>query len=159
MSVALLIQYAERVGRNILPYVVCPAVQYVSTLYYKLHDFREKKVLNIRCVLFSLKLSCETCLVLRRIQRDIVISVQTSQLEFSRQIFKQYWNIKCREIPYVGTVLFLAFRNFANAPKTVQYLLYSQIGVHCQIVDSGPALGHLARFEAIWPRANGGYAH
>jgi len=87
VSVALVIQYAERVGRVILPYVVCPAVQYVSTLYYKLRDFRKKKVSNIKCVLFSLQLSCETCLVLRRIQRDIVISVETSHLEFSRQIF------------------------------------------------------------------------
>jgi hypothetical protein len=87
VSVALVIKYAERMGRNILPCVVCPAVQYVSTLYCKLHDFRKKEVLNIKCVLFSLQLSCETCLVLRRIQRDIVISVQTLQLEFSRQIF------------------------------------------------------------------------
>ena len=53
MSVALVIQYAERVGRNILPYVVCPAVQYVSTSYYKLNDFRgEKSIEHKMCVVF-----------------------------------------------------------------------------------------------------------
>ena len=73
--------------------------------------------------------------------------------------FSNYSNVKCRESPYVGAVLFLAFRNFADASKTVQYILYSQIGGHCQIVGTWPALGKLARFDAIGSRANGGFAH
>jgi hypothetical protein len=39
----------------------------------------EKKVLNIKCVfLFSLQLLANTFLILKRIQRDIVINVKTS---------------------------------------------------------------------------------
>jgi len=32
----------------ILSYVACPALQYFSTLSHKRHDFRGKKLLNIR---------------------------------------------------------------------------------------------------------------
>jgi hypothetical protein len=51
------------------------------------------------------------------------------KLEFSRQIFEKYTNIKFHENPPVGAELFrvdrrtemtkiiVAFRNFANAPK------------------------------------------
>jgi hypothetical protein len=39
---------------------------------------REKKLLNIKCVFsFSVQLFSETFLILRRIQRDIVIDVKT----------------------------------------------------------------------------------
>ena len=48
-----------------------------SALFHKRHDFREK-VANIKCVFwFSLQLLFETFLILRRIQRDIVINVKT----------------------------------------------------------------------------------
>jgi hypothetical protein len=41
--------------------------------------FLKKKLLNIKCVFwFSLQLLFETFLILRRIKRDIVISVETS---------------------------------------------------------------------------------
>ena len=35
----------------ILPSVVCPALQYFSTLSHKLHDFREKVTEHKMCVL------------------------------------------------------------------------------------------------------------
>jgi hypothetical protein len=50
VSVALVIRHAKRMRRIILPSVVCPALQYFSTLSHKGHDFR-KKLLNIKCVL------------------------------------------------------------------------------------------------------------
>jgi hypothetical protein len=49
-----------------------------STLIHKWNDFR-KKLLNIKCeFLFSLKILCETFLILRKIQRDITINVHKS---------------------------------------------------------------------------------
>ena len=44
VSVALVIQYAMRMCRIILPSVACPAVQYYSTLSHKLHGVRKKKI-------------------------------------------------------------------------------------------------------------------
>jgi hypothetical protein len=50
LSVALGSQHAMRVRRTILSSVVCPAVPYFSTLSHKRQDFREKKLLNTKCV-------------------------------------------------------------------------------------------------------------
>jgi hypothetical protein len=36
---------------TLLLYVTCPAVPYLSTLSHKQHDFRKKKLWNIKCVL------------------------------------------------------------------------------------------------------------
>jgi len=44
--VAFGVQHAIRMRRIILPSVVCPAVQYFSTLSHKRHDFRGKKVIG-----------------------------------------------------------------------------------------------------------------
>jgi len=66
----------KRMRCVILPYVACPAEQYFSTLTLKRHDFRKKKLLTIKCLFwFSLQLLSEIFLVVRRIQRDIVINV------------------------------------------------------------------------------------
>jgi hypothetical protein len=52
MLVALIIQHAKRLGRNILPFVACLVVPYFSTLFRKLRDFRGKKVIEHKmCVL------------------------------------------------------------------------------------------------------------
>jgi len=46
VSVALVIQYAMRMGRVILPCVARTAVPYCSTLSGKRQDYREKKLLD-----------------------------------------------------------------------------------------------------------------
>jgi hypothetical protein len=81
MSVALVIQHAKRMRRTILSSLACPALPYFSTLSHKRHDFR-KQLLNIKCVfLFSLQILSETFLILRRIQRDIIINVHRSSCQ------------------------------------------------------------------------------
>jgi len=48
--------------------VICglPTVQYFPTLSHKRHDFRKKKVLNIKCVsIFSTTFFSETFFILR----------------------------------------------------------------------------------------------
>ena len=45
---ALDIQHAMRMRRIILPSVACPALHF-STLSHKRQDFREKKLLNVKC--------------------------------------------------------------------------------------------------------------
>ena len=58
-SVAVIIQYAKRWRRIMLPSVTCLAVQYFSTLSHKRHDYW-KNWLNIKCVFwFSVQIiSC-----------------------------------------------------------------------------------------------------
>ena len=76
---ALLIQHARRMHHIILPSVASLAAPYFSALPIKRHDFRKKMLLNIKCVFwFSLQLLFETFLILRIIQRDIVINVKMS---------------------------------------------------------------------------------
>jgi hypothetical protein len=51
LSVALVIQHAQRMRRIILSSVACPGLPYSSTLSHKWRDIRKKKLLNIKCVL------------------------------------------------------------------------------------------------------------
>jgi hypothetical protein len=62
----------------ILPSVACPAVQYF--LHYMINGpIFEGMLLNIKCVFcFSLQLLSETFLMLRRIQRDMIVNVYRS---------------------------------------------------------------------------------
>ena len=112
---------------------------------HKGHDF-QKKLLNTGCVLwFALQLFVWTFLVLRRVQQDIIINVNTSfkqstchfcqiliKFQFSQQIFKKSSDIKytenlssgsqgvpCRHIDGQTDMikLIVAFCNFVNVPK------------------------------------------
>jgi hypothetical protein len=77
--VALVMQHAKRMRCIILSSVACLVLPYFSTLSYKRQDFREKKLLNVKCVFwFPVQLLSETFLILSRIQRDIIINVHMS---------------------------------------------------------------------------------
>jgi hypothetical protein len=81
-----------------LSFEACPAVQYLSILSYKRHDFRQKMFSNIKRVFwFSLQLLSETFLTTRRTERDNNVSAICGILrkpEFSRQILGKSWNNK-----------------------------------------------------------------
>jgi len=75
VSVALVILYAVRMRRIILSSVACPALHYVSTLSHKRHDFRDVIEHKKSVCWFSLQLFFQSLLILRKIQRDIIINV------------------------------------------------------------------------------------
>ena len=130
---------------------------YFSTLSHKRYDFQKKKLLNIKRVFrFSLQLLFETFLILRSIQRDTVVVWKRphakypfflSNLDetwiFSTDFRKKKAQISSfLQIRPVGaelsqvdgrtdrdmTMLTVAFRYFANAPKAHHYVL---IPTHC----------------------------
>jgi hypothetical protein len=71
-------QHAKRMRRYALSSLAYLAVPYFTILSPKRHDFRKKVVERKACVLmFSTNLSGEF-LILRIIQRDIVINVHTT---------------------------------------------------------------------------------
>jgi hypothetical protein len=92
-----------------------------STIFFliiwRTSRFSKKKLLNMKCVFwFSLRFLSETFLILRRIERDMVKTVYWSsckvllfacptltKLEFSRQIFEKYSNIKIHENRFNGS--------------------------------------------------------
>ena len=64
----------------ILSSVVCPAVQYFSTLSHKRHDFRGKNVTEHKMcsLIVSLQILSEAFLILRRNERDMIKNVYWS---------------------------------------------------------------------------------
>jgi hypothetical protein len=77
--VSLVIQHAKHMPHIILSSVVCPALQYISTVYHKRHDFWKEKLLNIKYVLvFSTIFFSEIFVSSRRIQRASIINVHKS---------------------------------------------------------------------------------
>jgi hypothetical protein len=158
MSAVLIIQHAESMRRIILSSVACLAVPYFSHYLINGTIFGEK-LLNIKCVLwFVLQLLSETFLILRRIQRDIMINVHRSlcthcccqiviTLELSRQIFeeKKPQISNFMKIRPVVTELLRAdrradmseltvdFRNFANTSKNLSSSLPASIPVSVKV--------------------------
>jgi len=100
----------------VLSSVVCPALQYFSTLSHKRHDFRRNVIQHKMCVLiFSTTLS-ETIFILRRNERDMINNVYRSSckvpfilvrfwqhLNLSEQIFEKSSNIKFHGNPSSGS--------------------------------------------------------
>jgi hypothetical protein len=78
VSVALVTQHAKRMCCIILSSVVCLAVAYFSTLSHKRDDFRGKVIEHKMCGLIFCTTLSEKSLILRRIQRDIIINVHRS---------------------------------------------------------------------------------
>jgi len=108
-------------------------------------SFRGKELLKIKCVCFDFSTKLfEIFLILRRNERDVIISLS------NHQIFEKYWNLKFHENLLSGTQVFLcgrtdrqiditklivAFRNFATAfknhcysPTYFIYVLYDYRG-------------------------------
>ena len=78
VSVALVIQHAMCMCRVILFYVACLALPYFPTLSHKRHDLQKKVFEHTTCVLILSTTLSETFLILRRIQRDIIVNVLRS---------------------------------------------------------------------------------
>jgi hypothetical protein len=71
--VTVVIQHAKCMRRVALSSVVSLAIRHFSTLSHKRHDFREKKLLNLKYLFwFSLQFLSETFLIIRIIQRDTI---------------------------------------------------------------------------------------
>jgi hypothetical protein len=106
--VALLIQHGTLIRlRPLWLHHICRHFDMNGTIF-------GKKLLNIKCVFwFSVQLLLETFLILRRIQRDIVINVQMSSCKVPvifvfnktlifRQIFEKVSDIKFNQNPSNG---------------------------------------------------------
>jgi len=111
--VVLVIQHPNRMRRIIMPSVARLALPNFSTLSYTRHDFLEKnKVVHKMCNLTSSKNLSETCHFEKKLarydQKFIVVfkyKIRYScqilmKLEFYRQIFEKYTNIKLYENPF-----------------------------------------------------------
>jgi len=84
VSVALVIQHAKRKHSIVLSSVACPALPHFSRFSHKRHDFRGKKKICIKCLLwFSLQNLSETFLILWRNEWDITRNVHRSSCKWS----------------------------------------------------------------------------
>jgi hypothetical protein len=95
VRVALLTLREKRMRPIILSYVTSLASPYFSTLSHTRRDFRKKKLLNINYLFWlSLQTFLENFVIMRRIQRDIVINVKTSSCKVPLFLpdFKESWN-------------------------------------------------------------------
>ena len=87
--VAVVCQHIKRMRRLTLSFVACLAIAYFSTLFHKRHDFREKRLSNIKCVyLFSLQLLSKAFLLIRRTERVAVTNVRKSSCKLSATLVR-----------------------------------------------------------------------
>jgi hypothetical protein len=76
--VVLGMQHAKRMRRFILPSVACLAAPYFSSYFTNGTIFGKKVIGHIICFDFFLQSMSETFLILRSIQRDIIMNVHMS---------------------------------------------------------------------------------
>jgi hypothetical protein len=156
-----LTQHAKRMRRIILSSVTGLAVRYFFRHYLINGAIFEGKSLSIKCVFwFSLQISSEKFLVVRRFQRDIVINVKTSSckvhvilvryLSFLDRVSEKLkyqllsksvqWEPSCSmwaDRQTDMTKLIVAFRNFANPPKKgeiMQRLKYAHVSTETSLI-------------------------
>jgi hypothetical protein len=117
--------------RITLPSVACLAIPHSFKLSHKLHDFRGENILNIKWVFwFSLQLLSVAFLILKRIQRHIIINVHRSS----------------RKVPVI-LVRFQSILNFLD-----RFSKNAQISNFIKICPLGGELLHANRQtdEQIW---------
>ena len=61
-------------GAILLP-VACPALQYFFILSHKRHDFGNEVIEHKMCISIFCKIFSEAFLILRRIDRDMIVNV------------------------------------------------------------------------------------
>jgi hypothetical protein len=139
-------------------HVVCPAIQYFSTLPHKRHNFRGKKLLNIKYLnWFSVQYvwnvfrseqnwaTYDHKRTLVFMYSTVILVIFKCNLNLFDRLSKEYTNIKChknpssrsRVVPYGRadgqtdvTKLLVAFHNSANAPKNGQDAAGIIIGIY-----------------------------
>jgi hypothetical protein len=90
MSAALVIQHAKRMCCFILSSVACLVVTLLSTLSHKRHDFRKNVIEHTICILIFCTTFSGIMLILRRIQRDIIINVQSASCKIHTRYFSNF---------------------------------------------------------------------
>jgi len=92
VCVTLVTQHATYMRHFMLLSVLCPALPNFSSLCNKYHNFRWWGTVAVHktCVCFSLRLLCETFLILRRIRRNIIIMY--TRLHVNYPLFLSYFN-------------------------------------------------------------------
>jgi hypothetical protein len=78
VHIALLIQHATRMRHIVTSFMAPRSTPYVSTLSHKGYDFWKNIVERKMCVLVFSTTFVSKFSILRKIQRDIVINVETS---------------------------------------------------------------------------------
>jgi hypothetical protein len=74
-------------------HLLCLASPYISTFSHKRHGFRKNVMEHKICVLNFATTLLGTFLIPRRIQRDIVINVETSSCKVPVILVGFYWNL------------------------------------------------------------------
>ena len=88
MCVALVIQHQKSMRHNILPFVTCMDPSYFSTLPKKLHDILKNIIEHKMCILISFIILSATFLILRIIQLDNIVNVNTSSCKVHVILFR-----------------------------------------------------------------------
>ena len=160
--------------------VMCPVWLYHISPHYLIKGTTfGKMLLNIKYVFwFSLQSLSETLLILRRIQRDIMIIALHIMYPLFLSDFDEAWifptdfqkysNIKFHENPSNGsrvvpcgrtdgrrgrqtdrTKLIVAFRNFTNAPNKVLIFCYNNYCVECKTTYKERRFSFIANLIAM----------